>query len=159
LEDARGAGRELLLTGGPEAARWSLQFVCVAHQLGLADGLDHVFKAHPPERIWDASSVAVPLLCVLAAPASTRPWSWPLNIAVLEERFDDAAIIATEHAALYTASYLHLLAARAFSEAGRRADAHAQLERAVPFFRAVGATHHLRAADAVLSAIASVATQ
>jgi hypothetical protein len=49
-------------------------------------------------------------------------------------------------------AYLRLLAAEKFVAQGRRAEADAQLEHALPFFRSVGATSWIEHAESLVAA-------
>jgi hypothetical protein len=51
-------------------------------------------------------------------------------------------------------AFLRLRAAEALVEAGRRAEADAQLQRALAFYRSVGATAYIRAAEGMFAASA-----
>ena len=51
-------------------------------------------------------------------------------------------------------AYVRLEAAAAHADAGRRAEADAQLQRALSFWRSVGATRYIREAETLLAATA-----
>ena len=68
--------------------------------------------------------------------------------------FDQAADLYAEIGSLPDEAFARLRAAERLLAAGRRADADAQLQRALAFYRKVGATAHLRKAEALLTATA-----
>jgi tetratricopeptide (TPR) repeat protein len=64
-----------------------------------------------------------------------------------------AAEICAATGAITEEAYARLSAARSLVAQGRRAEAEAQLERALAFYRSVGAEHYLREADSLLAAL------
>jgi hypothetical protein len=84
--------------------------------------------------------------------ASTPPGAWAdLFTAAAEGRFADAADAAVELGTLPEAALLRWRAAERLLAAGRAADARVQLAKAGEFWRAVGATHHIREAEDLLA--------
>jgi class 3 adenylate cyclase/tetratricopeptide (TPR) repeat protein len=75
-------------------------------------------------------------------------------LAVLEGDYVGAADMAAAEGALTLEAETRVAAARAFVEAGRRADADEQLAKALAFFRSVGATRYVREGEALLAATA-----
>jgi class 3 adenylate cyclase/tetratricopeptide (TPR) repeat protein len=82
-----------------------------------------------------------------------RPWL-RAAAAVLEGDLVRAADIASEHAWRVDEAELRMRAAEALVAAGRRADADVQLQKALAFFRSVGATRYIREGEALLAATA-----
>jgi len=74
--------------------------------------------------------------------------------AVLEGDYERAADIAGEHAWRVDEAELRLRAAGALVAAGRRAEADIQLQKALEFYRSVGATRYIREGEALLAASA-----
>jgi class 3 adenylate cyclase len=73
---------------------------------------------------------------------------------VLEGDFGRAADISAEDGWLADEAELRLRAADALVHAGRRADADGQLQKALAFYRSVGATRFIREGEALLAATA-----
>ncbi len=71
--------------------------------------------------------------------------------AVLEGDFGRAADLSAEDGWLADEAELRLRAAEALVEAGRRAEADVQLQRALAFYRSVGATRFIREGEALLA--------
>jgi hypothetical protein len=65
-----------------------------------------------------------------------------------------AAEICAEVGALAEEAYARVAAARQLVEQGRRAEADAQLRRALAFYRSVGAVRYVREGEALLAASA-----
>jgi tetratricopeptide (TPR) repeat protein len=74
--------------------------------------------------------------------------------AILERDFGCAADISAEDGWLVDEAELRLRAAEALVMAGRRADAHLQLQKALAFYRSVSATRFLREGEALVAATA-----
>ena len=74
--------------------------------------------------------------------------------AVLEGDFARAADISAQDGWLVDEAELRLRAAEALVDAGRRADADVQLQRALAFYRSVSATRFIREGEALLAATA-----
>jgi class 3 adenylate cyclase len=133
LERARELADELI-AGSPEAPQWSFGFVLAAERLGMRDVVDHAFREEALQR-------RVP----------------PTLLAAAEQRFVDAAEIAEREEFPYTAAMVRVAAAEAFLTDGRAAEAAAQLEQALPFYRSVDATRAIREIEAQLAEIQSTA--
>jgi tetratricopeptide (TPR) repeat protein len=71
---------------------------------------------------------------------------------ILEGRFDSAADVFAEMGALEQEARARLRAAQQLAEQGRHKEGEAQLEKALAFYRSVGATRYIRQADALLAA-------
>ncbi len=82
-----------------------------------------------------------------------RPWADAAR-AVLSGDLAAAADICAAMGSLVDEADARLRAARALVEAGRRAEADAHLQRALAFYRSVGATRYLRQGEALLAASA-----
>jgi class 3 adenylate cyclase/tetratricopeptide (TPR) repeat protein len=74
--------------------------------------------------------------------------------AYLAGEFEEAAAILGDMGAVPEEAYARVRAAEALVEAGRRADANVQLQRALSFFRSVGATAYIREAEGLFAASA-----
>jgi hypothetical protein len=74
--------------------------------------------------------------------------------ATLAGDFGRAADISAEDGWLVEEAELRLRDAKALVEAGRRAEADVQLQRALAFYRSVGATRFIREGEALLAATA-----
>ncbi|MGZ4408057.1 MAG: ATP-binding protein, partial [Gaiellaceae bacterium] len=81
------------------------------------------------------------------------PWA-RAAIAFCEGNPLQAAEIFAEIGAATDEAYARLTAARLFAEQGRRAEADAQLQYALAFYRAVGASRYVREGQALLAATA-----
>jgi hypothetical protein len=68
--------------------------------------------------------------------------------------FEEAADVYAEIGALPDEAFARLRGAETLVDAGRRVDADAQLQRALAFYRAVGATAYTREGEALLAASA-----
>jgi class 3 adenylate cyclase/tetratricopeptide (TPR) repeat protein len=75
-------------------------------------------------------------------------------LALLDERFDQAADIFYEIGHLDDEADARLRAAERHVRQGRRAEADVQLQKALAFYRSVGAARYLREAEALLAASA-----
>jgi class 3 adenylate cyclase/tetratricopeptide (TPR) repeat protein len=69
-------------------------------------------------------------------------------------RFEEAAAIHADIGSIPEEAFARLRAAGALVEAGRRAEADAQLQQALAFYRSVGATAYIREAEGLLAASA-----
>ena len=112
-------------------SHWTLPLAFVLTAVGRTDDLDRVLSS---------------------APISTR-WLEAAS-AFAHGRFDEAAGILAEIGAVADEALLRLRAAEALVEAGRRAEADAQLQRALAFYRSVGATAYIREAEGMFAASA-----
>jgi hypothetical protein len=85
-----------------------------------------------------------------------RPdFPWIRSVAaVLDGEFERAADILAEHAWRVDEAELRLRAAEALVAAGRRPEADVQLQKALGFYRSVGATRFIREGEALLAATA-----
>ena len=68
--------------------------------------------------------------------------------------FEEAAGIHAEMGAVVEEAYARLRAAEAYVRAGRPGEADAQLQRALAFYRSVGATAYIREAESLFAASA-----
>jgi hypothetical protein len=84
-------------------------------------------------------------------PAS--PWRDAAR-AMVEGEFVVAADLYSLFEAVFDAAFARLRAAEALLADGRRADADAQLRRALATFRSLGATRYVREGEALLAASA-----
>jgi class 3 adenylate cyclase/tetratricopeptide (TPR) repeat protein len=112
-------------------SHWTLPLAFVLTAVGRTDDLDRV-----------ASS----------APISTR-WLEAAS-AFAHGRFEEAAGVLAEIGAVADEALLRLRAAEALAQSGRRAEADVQLQRALAFYRSVGATAYIREAEGLLAASA-----
>jgi tetratricopeptide (TPR) repeat protein len=81
------------------------------------------------------------------------PW-FGAAIACVSGDFRGAADVYARMGALPEEAYARIRAAEAFVQEGRRAEADAELKRALPFWRSVGATAYVREGEALLAASA-----
>jgi class 3 adenylate cyclase/tetratricopeptide (TPR) repeat protein len=134
-EDVELAAEELLQEvsaqsyGGQEITMF--QAVWVARQCGFADRLRRLLEPFEGE----------------------RPWA-DVSLAILDERYTDAAAQLFEIGDVPSEAQARLRAAEQHVAAGRRAEANAELERALAFYRSVGATRYIRQAETLLAASA-----
>jgi class 3 adenylate cyclase/tetratricopeptide (TPR) repeat protein len=112
-------------------SHWTLPLAFVLTAVGRTDDFDRV-----------ASS----------APISTR-WLEAAS-AFAHGRFDEAAGVLAEIGAVADEALLRLRAAEALVAVGRRAEADAQLQQALAFYRSVGATGYIREAEGLFAASA-----
>ncbi len=68
-----------------------------------------------------------------------------------QDRFSGAASVYAGMGALPEEAFARLRAAEAFVQEGRRAEADAELSRALAFWRAVGASAYVREGEALLA--------
>jgi hypothetical protein len=125
--------------------------------------LDELLEA-PPDDALDLLTHAAPGLALAAATIGRRDelraWlgpvggsSWTVSArAILDDDFLAAIAALEPSGAIYALSLVRLRAAERFAADGRREEAEVILRPALAFFRSVGATRHLRAADALLAA-------
>jgi class 3 adenylate cyclase/tetratricopeptide (TPR) repeat protein len=90
---------------------------------------------------------------VLAAATNETPWVRAAR-AYAARSFIEAAETLGEIEAVPKEAFSRLRAAEALVEAGRRAEADVQLERALSFYRSVGATTYIAQAEALFAASA-----
>ena len=128
-EEARLLAVELL-EQFPHAADWRLfDFVWVAERLGCSGELRQLIEQ---------------------APAQTR-WSFAF-LAVLAREYETAADLFLEIGALNFEADARLRAAEKLVAEGRRSEANEQLEKALAFYRSVGATRYINEGEALLAA-------
>jgi hypothetical protein len=99
---------------------------------------------------WSAGEEARVTTAVGEAPVDV-PWLDVVS-AFLERDFDKAAAQLESMAAISAAAMARLWAGEWLVEQGRHADAAVQLERALPFWRSVGAWRYLHRCEALLAA-------
>ena len=87
-----------------------------------------------------------------SAPISTR-WL-EASVAYAAGDFDEAAGILEQMGAIADEARLRLHAAEALVEAGRRPEADVHLQRALAFYRSVGASGYIRLAESLFAASA-----
>jgi hypothetical protein len=103
----------------------------VAHRAGMADTLRSLPAGQRAAPVWlDA------------------------GFAILDERYADAALALNRIGNVADEAYARLRAAEQLVAAGRSAEASAELDRALAFYRSVGATRYIREAEALLAASA-----
>ena len=131
LEEARLFARELVHLMGVSATTFgALTLALHADELGVRRELPNILATRA-DRSW-----------VRAA------------IAALHGDFVGAADIAGEDGLVVDEAELRLRAAEILVAEGRRAEADVQLQRALAFYRSVGATRYAREAEALLAATA-----
>jgi class 3 adenylate cyclase/tetratricopeptide (TPR) repeat protein len=125
--------------------------------------LDELLHA-PPDHAIDELTHAAPGLALAATTIGRRDelraWlgpvggsSWAVTArAILDDEFAAAIAALEPSGAVYPLSLVRLRAAERLAADGRRKEAEVILRPALAFFRSVGATRHLRAADALLAA-------
>jgi tetratricopeptide (TPR) repeat protein len=107
--------------------------------------------------VWDAAWVAhqTGLEEPFRAFASETPGIWTDRlVAVLDRNFEFVAERTEEEGRLTPAAMAHLHAAARLISEGRRAEADVHLQKALAFYRSVGATHYVRRGEALLAASA-----
>jgi hypothetical protein len=115
------------------AADWRiLDFSFVAQRLGYADALRPFIERLPPTRMRAA------------------------NLASISGDYGIAARLLDEGGLAFPAADARRLAAENLAAAGRRAEAKGELERALAFYRPVGATRYIRRAEALLDEVSEV---
>ena len=75
-------------------------------------------------------------------------------LAILDERFSDAAVRLLAIGDVANEADMRLRAAEQHVAAGRRAEASAERDLALAFYRSVGATRYIRQGEALLAASA-----
>ena len=131
LDEARTLAKEML-AANPQAPLWSATFLLVADQLGMGNAVRAAFATD-------------------RAPHSREA----LIVAMAERRLVAAVEIATCHGGVDMAAVLRCVVAETLLEEGRAAEAGAQLEQALAFYRSVGGTRFIREIEAQLAAIHS----
>jgi class 3 adenylate cyclase/tetratricopeptide (TPR) repeat protein len=131
VDEARNLAREMVATN-PQAPRWSMGFLMAAERLGLHDEVRTAFEGDLEGHRLE-----------------------PVRVAAAERRFVDAADIATSNDDLEVAADLRLVAADVLLAEGRAAEAGAQLELGLAFYRSVRATRFIREIEAQLAEIRS----
>ena len=99
---------------------------------------------------WSAGEEAR-VAMAMAESRVTAPWLDVVN-AFVERDFDKAAAQLESMAAISAAATARLWAGEWLVEEGRHAEAAVQLERALPFWRSVGAWRYLRRCESLLAA-------
>jgi class 3 adenylate cyclase/tetratricopeptide (TPR) repeat protein len=134
-DEAAAVAEELLERASANASSflslWAIPLVIVLVALGRARDFDRVVEGRS---------------------ASTR-WL-EAGCAYSKGEFADAADMLGEMGALPEEAFVRLRSAEALVEAGRRADADVQLDRALAFYRSVDATAYIREAEALFAASA-----
>jgi hypothetical protein len=105
------------------------------------------------ELAWVADHIgrSAQLRAKLDAAASIRPWFRQIADLVLAGDFATAADLAHDWGLFSIEAETRLRAAEKLSELGRHDEANKQLEKALAFYRTVGATRYIREAEALLS--------
>ena len=119
------------------------------------------FDPHPTTHIdWAVilSPVAARVGLVAAIrtalePYPDNPWM-DTALLILDERYTDAADALGGIGDVANEAYARLSAAEQHAAAGRRAEASAELDLALAFYRSVGATRYIRQGEALLAASA-----
>jgi tetratricopeptide (TPR) repeat protein len=115
------------------AADWRiLDFAFVAQRLGYADDLRPLIERLPPSPMRAA------------------------NLALITGDHRTAAKLLAEGGLIFTAADARRLAAEKLAADDRRAEAEAELEQALAFYRTVGATRYIRQAEALLDDVSEV---
>jgi class 3 adenylate cyclase/tetratricopeptide (TPR) repeat protein len=131
LSDARRSAQELLsLLDRSKTTFGLMRLSLAADVLGVRDELPRILGGRPD-----------------------FPWIRSVA-AVLDGEFERAADILAEHAWRVDEAELRLRAAEALVAAGRRPEADVQLQKALGFYRSVGATRFIREGEALLAATA-----
>jgi hypothetical protein len=128
--------------------------------------VDELLALLPSRRSSFVSHWTIPLAVVLTALGRPTELETLVENATISTRWLDAARAyvagafvgaADVHAEIGAPSdeaFARLRAAEALVDAGRRADADVQLQRALTFYRSVGATAYIRDAEGLLAASA-----
>jgi tetratricopeptide (TPR) repeat protein len=130
-EQARRYAQELIAVD-PDAARWTFGFLLAAEPLDLWEDVARAVASDRQGRRRD-----------------------PMFTAMAERRFADAAEIAVSRTELEEAAELRVVAATVFVKDDRAAEAGAQLEHALAFYRSVGAARFIRETEEQLATIQS----
>jgi predicted ATPase/class 3 adenylate cyclase len=131
-DEARDLAAELIdrMRG---AADWRvLDFAFIARRLGYAAELRPFIERLPPTPMRAA------------------------NLASISGDYGTAARLLDEGGLAFPAADARRLAAEALAAEGRRAEAEAELERALAFYRPVGATRYIRQAETLLDEVSEV---
>jgi class 3 adenylate cyclase/tetratricopeptide (TPR) repeat protein len=127
--EARELADELFAAGGAATTN-SFDLVLIAHRLGVARSLLNMLGRVSPQRRWDTAAVAY-----------------------LDQRISEAAHILDEIGEVDAAAYVRLRGMDALLAQGAPiATATVDLERALSFYRSVGATRYIREVEALLAA-------
>jgi tetratricopeptide (TPR) repeat protein len=130
IDEARAIADEVI-AARPEAGARSFDLVFVAHRLGIAQTLLEAFGDVHPEKRLDNGAVAF-----------------------LDERFEDAAQIFEDVSERESAAYARLRGAEALHAQGRSKEAASiDLEKALSFYRSVGAERFIGETEALLAEI------
>jgi class 3 adenylate cyclase/tetratricopeptide (TPR) repeat protein len=132
-ERAYDLAREVLSTWEP-----------VGQASGLAEWLGDL------SIVFDKVGKSDELLEALPSAKTWTPWLEAAS-AFLAGEFSRAADVYEETGSLPNAAYARLRAAEALVEEGRRAEANAELERSLAFWRSAGATAYVREGEALLA--------
>ena len=130
-EEARGFIREALdlARAYPHAATWGLaQAICFSR---LGADFEHEMRE-------------------ILEPTPASPWQ-DLLLVCLDQEFVQAAEIWSDAGSPTWEAQLRLRAAEDLIETGRRAEGKAELDRALDFYRSVGATYFVQRGEALLS--------
>jgi len=130
----------------------------LAEARALADELlsagHHSFELAIEPLMWAGEALGLTdRMRVALAAVRGGPWRDAAE-AVLVGDFESAARVLDEIGAAPHAALARLRAARALIDAGRRAEGDVQLQRALTFWRSVGATRYVREGEALLAASA-----
>jgi tetratricopeptide (TPR) repeat protein len=86
---------------------------------------------------------------------AAMPTRWLVGArAYAAAAFEEAADVYAEIGSLPDEAYARVRAAEALADAGRRAEADAQLQQALAFYRSVGAMAYIREAESLFAASA-----
>jgi class 3 adenylate cyclase/tetratricopeptide (TPR) repeat protein len=128
--------------------------------------VDELLALLPSRRSSFVSHWTIPLAVVLTALGRPTELETLVENATISTRwldaarayvagaFVEAADVHAEIGAVSDEAFARLRAAEALVDAGRRADADVQLQRALTFYRSVGATAYIRDAEGLLAASA-----
>jgi tetratricopeptide (TPR) repeat protein len=109
---------------------WAIPLAVVLTELGRSSDLESVVEDRTATRWLDAAR------------------------AYTAGAFEEAADILADMGAVAEEALAHLRAAAVLAQAGRRAEADAQLQQALAFYRSVGATAYVREAESLFAASA-----
>jgi tetratricopeptide (TPR) repeat protein len=142
LEQGREQGRDEASALVREALDFGDRLIYVLNDAGIVHGA------------WIAHDLGLgDAYRALAASAPDIPWVRAAT-AICSGDFGQAAEVLEEIGYRPGEAYARLRAAKELVEAGRRAEADAQLQRALAFWREVGATRYVREGEALLAASA-----
>jgi predicted ATPase/class 3 adenylate cyclase len=131
-EDAREIAAELIARMRGTADWRILDFAFVAERLGYADALRPFVERLPPTPMRAA------------------------NLALVCGDYGTAAQLLGEGGLDFPAADARRLGAETLAAAGRRPEAEAELERALAFYRRVGAARYIRRAEALLDELSEI---